>query len=295
MKHQGLTSYHLKLIAIIIMFIDHMGAILFPRVLFLRMIGRIAFPIFAYLIAEGASHSHNRLNYFFRLLSFAFISETFFDIAFHSELNYLINTNVFFTLAFAIATIYIYERLQVLSKEVNYLSGVITIILIFGFKYLIDTRFLSRSSISMLMLGMVIALIVILANLKTKKDEVNHVLCLIPSLLILYLTYVMHTDYGVRGVLMIVLIYLAKGRINKLTMMALGIFMIYGLNVVYDLMKLNSYYLVYDLAFYLFANIALVLIYNYNGLLGKKMKWFFYIFYPLHIAILYFLANIIKA
>ena len=53
-QRKGLTAFDLKLIAVVTMFIDHMGYTLFPGVLWLRCIGRLAFPIFAFQSAEGA-------------------------------------------------------------------------------------------------------------------------------------------------------------------------------------------------------------------------------------------------
>lgn len=63
-SHTGLSGNTLKLIAAITMFIDHLGLLVFPQALFLRIIGRIAMPIYAFLIAEGCRHTRNRLRYF---------------------------------------------------------------------------------------------------------------------------------------------------------------------------------------------------------------------------------------
>lgn len=63
MKKLGLTGNQLKLIAVITMTIDHVGAYIFPNILWLRIIGRIAFPIYAYMIAEGCQHTRNMFRY----------------------------------------------------------------------------------------------------------------------------------------------------------------------------------------------------------------------------------------
>ena len=63
MKKLGLTGNQLKLIALITMTIDHVGAHLLPQILWLRIIGRLAFPIYAYMIAEGCQHTRNILRY----------------------------------------------------------------------------------------------------------------------------------------------------------------------------------------------------------------------------------------
>ena len=59
-----LSGNMLKIIAAVSMFIDHMGAVLFPGVMIFRILGRIAFPIFAFMIAEGCRYTKNRIKYF---------------------------------------------------------------------------------------------------------------------------------------------------------------------------------------------------------------------------------------
>lgn len=77
---QFLNGFHLKLIAICTMLIDHMGYTLFPGVMWLRCVGRVAFPIFCFLIAEGCIYTHDRKKYALRLLVFALLSEIPFNL-----------------------------------------------------------------------------------------------------------------------------------------------------------------------------------------------------------------------
>ena len=65
----------IKIIAMVTMFIDHLGVIFFPESLMLRVIGRIAFPIFAYGIAMGFHYTRDRKKYVLRLLMFSIISQ----------------------------------------------------------------------------------------------------------------------------------------------------------------------------------------------------------------------------
>ena len=60
---KGLTNNQLKLIALVSMTVDHVGMVLFPKLLWLRLIGRLAFPIFAYMIAEGCRHTKGMPRY----------------------------------------------------------------------------------------------------------------------------------------------------------------------------------------------------------------------------------------
>ena len=70
-----MSSFVLKLIAIITMLIDHIGAVLYPEIRWLRLIGRIAFPIFAYLVAEGFYKTSDIKKYLKRLFIFALVSD----------------------------------------------------------------------------------------------------------------------------------------------------------------------------------------------------------------------------
>lgn len=104
-KIKCLTVFELKLIAIITMTIDHIGAVLLPQYGFLRTIGRIAFPIYCFLLVEGYYHTKDVRKYFFRLFIFALISEPFFDITFNKRIIYTSHQNVFFTLLIGLVTI----------------------------------------------------------------------------------------------------------------------------------------------------------------------------------------------
>ena len=63
-KYCALSGNALKIIAAITMLVDHIGFILFPGVTILRILGRISFPIFAFMIAEGCHYTKNKLRYF---------------------------------------------------------------------------------------------------------------------------------------------------------------------------------------------------------------------------------------
>lgn len=64
MKKLGLTNNQLKILAMITMTMDHVGFALFPSVVWLRILGRIAFPIYAFMIAEGCKHTRSMPRYF---------------------------------------------------------------------------------------------------------------------------------------------------------------------------------------------------------------------------------------
>lgn len=72
---KGLTGNQMKLLAVILMTIDHIGAILYPQVLWLRLIGRLAYPVFAYMVAEGCTHTGSLSRYFGTMAAMAVICQ----------------------------------------------------------------------------------------------------------------------------------------------------------------------------------------------------------------------------
>lgn len=83
-RFPGLTGNQLKLIALLAMTIDHIGLVLFPSAGILRIIGRLAFPIFAYLIAEGCTHTHSRKKYLGTMVLFSAACQGVYFLFMHS-------------------------------------------------------------------------------------------------------------------------------------------------------------------------------------------------------------------
>lgn len=79
-----LSTFSLKLIACVTMLIDHTGALFFPQLTVLRIVGRLAMPIYCFLIAEGAVYTHDRTKYLGRMVLFALLSELPFNLMFGS-------------------------------------------------------------------------------------------------------------------------------------------------------------------------------------------------------------------
>lgn len=112
----GLSGGALKLIAVFTMLVDHTGAVLIEqgalawpgwyRVDFaLRAIGRLAFPLFCFLLVQGFLHTRSAPRYLARLGVFALLSELPFDLAVSDRWYNWKAQNVFFTLAIGLATL----------------------------------------------------------------------------------------------------------------------------------------------------------------------------------------------
>lgn len=106
------TSESLKIVALICMLIDHAGATLFPQCDILRSIGRVSFPLYAFLLAQGCKHTHSMERYLLGLGIFALISEIPYDLAFGNSINFLDQTNIFYTLFLSAACVYIYDSIK---------------------------------------------------------------------------------------------------------------------------------------------------------------------------------------
>lgn len=250
-----MTAFQLKIIALITMLIDHIGA-LFSLPFYLRCIGRISFPLYAFLIAEGCKYTKNIKKYLFRIGIFALISEIPFDLAFQKsflKINFFSSTNIFYTLFLGILSIYVYKKFKETYKHI--FPAFICIIIIAA-----------------------------LANLLT-------------------------TDYGAFGVILIFLIYYVKQKKYQIIVMAIGFIFqyLYTIKTIFYTMlaylnkifNINNNFLDFRLNFdnimlFGFNMLPLIFIYLYNNKKGRNVKWLFYVFYPLHLFILYLISCFIN-
>ncbi len=268
---RGICGFTLKMIAVISMFIDHLGATVVLGFLYaarnvtetvrnseglvdqitvwvfnnwdlalsvyetMRYIGRIAFPIYCFLIVEGFLHTKNVAKYALRLGIFALVSEIPFDLAFNEGWLDLSSNNVFFTLLIGLLVIWgisYVERRRKIWKEKNvnpFLSLVLSIIT--GLVLVGVGAFIARK--------------------------------------------ILFTDYGAAGVITIVVMYLLRKKPWQGFLLAV---------IVLTIMT-NSSEIV--------ALLGAVLVCYYNGERGKNMKYFFYAFYPVHLIILWFVTMIL--
>ena len=150
----GISGNTLKMVAIVIMFIDHIGAgIVEPylnmnmgamegnemlsRLYYLdrglRIIGRAAFPIFCFLLVEGFLHTHNVKKYGSRLLLFGLISEIPFDLAFFGTWFYPEYQNVYITLFIGLVVLAGCAAAYLLRCDYD-ISGILMIVILYEFR-----------------------------------------------------------------------------------------------------------------------------------------------------------------
>ena len=210
-----LTSNQLKLLAMLTMTLDHIGVQMFPGALWLRIVGRLAFPIYAYMIAEGCAHTRNRRKYLLQMAGLALLCQLVYFFAMGSLFQCILVT---FTLS---------------------------ILLI----YACDTG--SRPLTALALLGVALVTVALPRLLPGTDFAI---------------------DYGFFGVLVPVAAYLGETRREKLLFTA-GALVVLAWSVG-------------GIQWYSLA--ALLPLALYSGQRGKRrMKWLFYLYYPLHLAAIY--------
>ena len=264
-KKFEITGAALKWIAIITMLIDHIGAAIlepsipwdspdvFDNSIFvwdslIRGVGRIAFPIFIFLIVEGFFYTRSRKKYFIRMLMFSLVSEIPFDLAFQSgafpkggltldspAFFNMESQNVFFTLTLGFLAMWLTETVE------GFLNN----------KIATDAN--SKSNIFLYRFLLILSIFVIVMGCALAAEYLE-------------------TDYSSYGVLAIFACYLAKKKSGNYPLMMLAPV------VVLILMSTSEIPALID--------VGLVLL--YHGTKGKNInKWFFYAFYPVHLLVLW--------
>jgi len=204
------------------MLFDHIGDAIIGKFSFFNLIGRIAFPIFAFQSVQGYIHTKDLKKHLIKLFVFACISQIPFML-FLSTFTDVFALNIFFTFFLGLLTLFIYDKYN--NKILGFLFVIIFIII----------------------------------------GELIHV------------------DYGAFGILLIFAFYFFKDK--KVLMLVSTIILCFS-KYILNIFQYPSLYLHYLLCA-LFTSLPIIFILFYNKKEGPKSKYFFYIFYPLHLLILY--------
>lgn len=122
-----MTTSKLKWVALFTMLIDHIGLFFFPEIIWLRIIGRIAFPILAFTLTHGFLRTHNRNLYLFRLLLFTVIAEIPYDIAMYNQLFYWESQSIMLELFLCFLAIYFLDL--AIKRNVLFIVGTVAAVL----------------------------------------------------------------------------------------------------------------------------------------------------------------------
>lgn len=316
---KGVTGTTLKIIAIVTMFIDHFAGILVspyldqlyeratdlgngqgllythPEILagrflyfLMSAIGRFGFPIFAFLLVEGFTHTRSVAKYARNLAIFAIISELPFNLALGNKLFYPVHQNVFFTLFLGLICIWMIDKFafnRQCPEKLAPLSYLAAVLLGAALGY-----FFTRTWIIVILwklvdvpnycyyiAGAVIALIVhlIVSRQWDTERKNRYTVAVFITLVFAALATALGTDYNGIGIMTIIILYLYRA--NKKKAFALSCVIL----TIHSLLECAAF-------------LMLIPISKYNGERGKTInKYFFYAFYPVHLGLLYLVAYLL--
>lgn len=123
------TSFSLHIMAMVFMLCDHLWGTVVPGNDWLTCVGRISFPIFAFMIVEGYFHTGNLKKYIKRLLIFAVLSEIPFNLAIGSSVFYPLHQNVLWSFLISLGLIHWNEKAKTKRIWLRILVGTATVIL----------------------------------------------------------------------------------------------------------------------------------------------------------------------
>lgn len=235
-KVKILNSNMLKCLAMLLMLLDHLWATIIPGSQWMTIVGRMAFPVFAFLLVEGYMHTSDLKKYKKRLLLFGLLSEIPFNLIMTASVIFPFHQNVMFTLLLGLMSI---DALEQMKQNRN---------------------------------GKVI------------------IVALLKIMLYLLIGTVGFVDYGMTGILTILAFYLFRNFkfawIGQfISLLFLFVIFFKGQSIVIPFFGAEYFFPIQG-----FGILALIPIWLYNGELGKKNKviqYGFYLFYPVHMLLLY--------
>ena len=269
----GLSGSTLKLIACVAMFFDHFGYMIFPAAMIYRAVGRLAFPIFAYFIAEGCKYTRNKLKHFLLIFSVGMIYFFFYLIAFGSAYP-----SIFLTFSVSILNIYLIDYL----KRYAFLPKTAENTVVTGADAQSDLNDAKTSYVPLRVKPYRVAIAILVMALSLLVSA-------IPFSLVKF-------DYGYLGMLGPVLISLVDFSKIKVpeklrfldtvpTRLLLLATVCIGVAVKNPALTVQLFGLVFTVQ--VFNLLALPLLALYNGKVGtKRLKYFFYAFYPVHLGVI---------
>ena len=101
-----MSSFSLRLLALLCMFVDHAGLALFPNIGAFRCVGRLALPLYCFLLTQGFLHTRNQRSYRNRLMLFALLAEIPFDLLTFGQISSTLEQNALFSLQLGLFALY---------------------------------------------------------------------------------------------------------------------------------------------------------------------------------------------
>lgn len=261
-----MTTNTLKIIALVLMFIDHTGEFIPGMPIFLRWLGRLSAPIFIYCMVWGFHFTHDRKKYLVRMYLFSLImglTDTFLNLAVKDSYHYCTN-NIFTTLLLICIFIGLWDR-----QKKHPSSRLI-------FKFL-------------LFQALTLALTFIFNKIFVNSEFINLFIALFPN--------VLTCEGGIVVFILGVGLYYNKESKRETALFYLIFCAIYLAVSIYantpaaasNVYPMAEYLFNYNYQWMMVAALPFFLM--YNGQKGRSMKYLFYVFYPVHIAVLFLIGN----
>lgn len=265
-----MSSFVIKIIAIISMLIDHSGDALIGYSTPLNFIGRIAFPLFCFQLVNGYAHTHDVKKYCLRLGLFALISQIPFGIMIYNYSGSKLALNVFFTLLFGLITLIVYDNKKL---HIIYKCLIITCILLIAHFINVDYQ----------ALGIILILVI---HIFYKRGIFNSKEFLVEnSNTTEKIGFVKNLNNST-----------TTANITKHSVFYNKLFFALVM-LVFSILRylpvVGYFSFDYVFCFILCTFLPTFIMLMYNGKKGYSLKYFFYIFYPAHLIVLNILHSII--
>lgn len=282
-----MTVFSLKLIAVVSMLIDHAGYFLLSRGLVgyelysaMRAVGRLAFPIYAFLLVNGFDKTSDRRRYLSRLVLFAAVSQVPFTLVFSPSNYYPADASGTVYLLYpslpylAAALLALAAWLVCVRRDRSALSLVLALALAAVCLRLGGFLFLARSLNIFYTLAFGLACMSLVSAALEKRMSLPRLALCALALLALLVLLIEHCDYGLLGLLLLLALYAVR-RSKHAQALALCLWCVY-----------EYWFYTRSLPYVLCACLAALLVLAYNGKRGRPMKLGFYLIYPVHLLIL---------
>lgn len=280
-----MSVFAIKLLALVTMVIDHSAYYLYGSSLIghglyfaMRTAGRIAFPLYAFLLVNGFEKTSDRGKYLSRLVLFAAVSQIPYTVVFSYE-NYSLSAVSGFALlwpwyvivpaALAVCAVWYFcvrRDASVISLAAAFALTVVQLsaggVCLLGF----DTNVFYTLAVSLAGMS-------VLAMLANRPANIGQTLACLAAFIICALCILPHSDYGWYGFALMMLLWMSRR--SKPMQAAVLLLWSYAEYAVY----------IHNWAYFAAAALAVIPVLLYNGRRGRPVKLFFYMIYPLHLAV----------
>ena len=280
-----MSVFAIKLLALVTMVIDHSAYYLYGSSLIghglyfaMRTAGRIAFPLYAFLLVNGFEKTSDRGKYLSRLVLFAAVSQLPYTVVFSYE-NYSLSAVSGFALlwpwyvivpaALAVCAVWYFcvrRDASVISLAAAFALAVVKLsaggVCLLGF----ETNVFYTLAVSLAGMS-------VLAMLANRPVNIGQTLACLAAFIICALCILPHSDYGWYGFALMMLLWMSRR--SKPMQAAVLLLWSYAEYAVY----------IHNWAYFATAALAVIPVLLYNGRRGRPVKLFFYMIYPLHLAV----------